>query len=396
VLWPWFSLPAVILGFLSLRGERKRARFVEESLFGARQGAPSASAPSADLPPATVIVPVKGDDEGLQQNLAALAALDYPEYELIVAARTAGDIPPGVLPRRAKIVLSDGGNPAASEKVQNLTAGVRAASRRSRIFAFADSDGRAPRGWLRALAAPLSTEGVGASTGYRWLTPEPPTFWNLIRSVWNAAIFSTFQPGANAFAWGGAMAMRADVFFQTRVLDCWKDAISDDYALSAAVQAAGLRIAWAPGAMVASTERVRAREFFRWARRQLMITRFYRPGLWWPALLAHTVYCAGMAASIIASIQGNRLAEWAFLAQVSPGMLKGANRATLAKHAVPQFATWFDRYGWTHAWFVPLATWIWLITLVSSAFGGRIVWRGRQYTLKRQTPESDPIAGPPQ
>jgi ceramide glucosyltransferase len=388
VLWPWFSLPAVILGFLSLRGERKRARFVEESLFGAGQGAPSASAPSVDFPPASVIVPVKGEDEGLQQNLAALAALDYPEYELIVAARTAGDIPPGVLPRRARIVLSHGGG-HGSEKVQNLTAAVGAASQRSKIFAFADSDGRAPHGWLRALAAPLSIEGVGASTGYRWHTPEPPTFWNLIRSVWNAAIFSTFHPGDNVFAWGGAMAIRREVFSQTGVLAYWKDAVSDDYALSSAVQAAGLRIAWAPGAMVASTERVRAREFFGWARRQLMITRFYRPGLWWPALAAHVVYCAGMAASIVASIQGNRLAEWAFLAQVSPGMLKGANRATLAKASLPEFATWFDRYGWTHAWFVPFATWVWLITLISSAFGRSIIWRGRRYTLKRRASESE-------
>ena len=45
------------------------------------------------LPPVTVIVPVKGYDEGLRENLAALAALDYPDYELIVAANWAEDIP---------------------------------------------------------------------------------------------------------------------------------------------------------------------------------------------------------------------------------------------------------------------------------------------------------------
>ena len=53
----------------------------------------------ARLPPASVIVPVKGEDEGLRENLAALASLDYPDYELIVAARSAADIPPGVLPQ---------------------------------------------------------------------------------------------------------------------------------------------------------------------------------------------------------------------------------------------------------------------------------------------------------
>jgi hypothetical protein len=52
-------------------------------------------------------------------------------------------------------VLAHGADPDTGEKVQNLQAAVRAARKRSQIFAFADSDGRLTRGWLRALAAPL-------------------------------------------------------------------------------------------------------------------------------------------------------------------------------------------------------------------------------------------------
>src|ERR1035441_1571259 len=55
-----------------------------------------------DLPPASVIVPVKGQDEGLRENLAALASLDYPDYELLIVARSAADIPSGVLPRASR------------------------------------------------------------------------------------------------------------------------------------------------------------------------------------------------------------------------------------------------------------------------------------------------------
>ena len=89
-----------------------------------------------------MIVPVKGADEGLRENLAALASLDYPDYELVIVARTAADIPPGVLPRKAKIVLAYGDDPDTGEKVQNLNAAVRAARKRSEVLAFADSDGR--------------------------------------------------------------------------------------------------------------------------------------------------------------------------------------------------------------------------------------------------------------
>ncbi len=287
MFWYWlFAGPALLLAFLSLRGERKRAAYMEERL----------SETPEYLPPASVIVPVKGHDQGLRENLAALASLDYPDYELIIVARAAADIPGGVLPRRAKIVLAHRYDPDTGEKVQNLQVAVRATRKASTILAFADSDGRVTKRWLRALAAPLADPGVGASTGYRWFTPQPPTFWTLMRSVWDAVAFGRLGPGDSGFAWGGAMAMRKETFFEVRVPEYWKNTVSDDYALAQAVHDAGLRIVWAPGALTPCFEHVTVRPFFSWARRQMTITRVYRPRLWWPALVAHIFYCGGMAA----------------------------------------------------------------------------------------------------
>ena len=332
-----------------------------------------------------MIVPVKGEDDGLRENLAALASLDYPDYELIVVARTARDIPPGVLPARVKVVLAHGSDPNTGEKVQNLQAAVRAARKRSEVFAFADSDGRPARGWLRALAAPLAEKGVGASTGFRWFTPVPPTFWSLLRGVWDAVAAGTFGPGDNPFAWGGAMAIRKETFFEIHVPEYWKNTVSDDYALAAGRPRG--RADRSPGRPARSRPclgRTGALEFLRWARRQMTITRVYRPRLWWPALAAHVFYCGGMAASAIASIRGNRLAEWALIAQLSPGMLKGLNRAILARAALPECEPWFRRHQWVHAIWVPLATWVWLAALLSSAFGNTIEWRGYRYKLSRR------------
>jgi cellulose synthase/poly-beta-1,6-N-acetylglucosamine synthase-like glycosyltransferase len=372
-LYWFFAGPALVLAALSLRGERQRARYVAQRLAGQ----------PPDLPPATVIVPVKGDDEGLRENLAALAALDYPDYELIVVAQTAGDIPVGVLPARVKVVLANGADTGGSGKIRNLLAAVRAARKRTEVLAFADSDGRVTKGWLRALVAPLAEPGVGASTGYRWFLPDPPDFWSLMRAVWDAVAAGTLGAGNNRFAWGGAMAIRKEVFFEARVPEHWQGALSDDYALSEAVHAAGLAIAYAPGALTPCREHTTAGRFFAWIHRQMAITRIYAPRLWWPALLAHIFYCGGMAASIVASIRGNRLAEWALVAQLSPGMLKGLNRATLARAALPEYEAWFRRHIWVHAIWVPLGTWVWLIALVSSAFARSIEWRGRRYALKR-------------
>jgi hypothetical protein len=51
--------------------------------------------------------------------------------------------------------------------------------------------------------------------------------------------------------------------------------------------------------------------------------------------VAHFFYCGGMAAAIAASIRGSRGAEWVLVAQLGLGMLKGVNRATLAKAELP-------------------------------------------------------------
>lgn len=374
MLWCWLIAgSAVLLALASLRGEQRRAAYVKAQL-AERAGA---------LPPATVIVPVKGQDDGLRENLAALAALNYPDYELMVAAQCAADIPAGVLPPRVKVVLAHGGGAEASEKVQNLAAGVAAARHISAVYAFADSDARVTAGWLRALAAPLNEPGVGASTGYRWFMPEPAGLWSLLRAVWDGTSLGVLGPGDNPFAWGGSMAIRKDAFFDAEVLESWKTAISDDYALSDAVHRAGLRIAFAPGALAPSPERITAHRFFAWSRRQLLLTRVYSPKLWRAALAAHALYCAGMAAAVAAWFHGSAVAALLLAAQLLPGMAKGFGRARLARTALPNRAAWFRRWGWMHTALVPVATWLWLAVLLSSAFGNSIDWRGRSYRLCR-------------
>ena len=334
-------------------------------------------------PAATVIVPVKGADEGLAENLASLAALDYPDFELIVAARRLEDIPRGVVPPRARVVIGGEGDAANGEKINNLLAAVASARPESEVLAFADSDGCVRKDWLRALVAALEEPGAGAASGYRWHVPVHGGFWSLLRSVWNAVIAGAFSPGGARFAWGGAMAIRRADFTAFRVPDFWHGAISDDYRLTEAVRRAGRRIAYAPAALVAALDHTTAREFFAWTRRQMMITRFYSPGLWWIALAAHVIYCAAMTASLVLLLRGSAPAGAALLVQLGAGMIKGRNRLKVARAALPQQAGALRRRGWVHIWWTPLATWAWLAALAASSFGGTVRWRGRVYRLSR-------------
>ncbi|MBL8176664.1 MAG: glycosyltransferase [Bryobacterales bacterium] len=378
MLWTLVLL-ALLLTLLGLRGEQARLSFY-------RQGAKALDGPT---PPATVIVPVKGHDEGLRENLASLASLDYPRYELIVTARSAGDVDSTALPAKARLVLAGPGDPSTGEKINNLLAAVRAAGTESEVFVFADSDGRVTPQWLRALVTALHLPGAGASTGYRWHLPARPTAASLLRSVWNAVIAGGMGPGNNRFCWGGAMAIRRETFFSLNVPAWWHGAVSDDYRLSEAVRAAGLRIAFAPAALVASTDATSMSEFLSWTRRQLTITRFYAPPLWRLSVFAHAIYCGAMLAAVkIATV-----ASLAALAlQLGIGMYKGWNRIRCARLILHDHPILFQTFAKLHVLLVPVGTWLWLYSSLAAGFGNAIRWRGYRLTLRRLP---KPAAEPP-
>ena len=357
MLWFWvFVGPALILAAAALWGEQARAAYVSGALAGE---------PGTSLPPASVIVPVTGGGPEVGRALHALRTQDYPNYELLVVTARAENIPPDALPNGVIVILPDESAPIAGGAGLLMTA-IRMTRKNSQIFAFAEGSGEYSKDWLRALATPLAQDGVGASTGYRWYLPEPPDFWSLMRSVWNAPIAGLFGPGNAPFAWSGAMAIRKEIFFEALVPDFWKASRDAASGLTAAMRAAHLTIAFAPAALVALDDRIGAAQFFRSAREEVTAERAEHPRLWWLTLIFYTLQCGAMAAALGASVGGSRGAEWALVALWGLTMLKGTNHATLAKAQFPARKAWFDRYGWVHSWWVPLAMWVWLAVMFSS------------------------------
>ena len=403
--WFWFFVvPAALAALFSIRKGRDLLEYVESSLSQKADGNVEADAefePTEPfLPPATVIVPVRGHDHDLARNLGSLGALDYPDFELIVTARDAEDsgfrTARTILGEKAGFVTAGEPTEGTGEKVHNLLAAVRQARPKSEVFAFADSDGQVAENWLRNLVAPLQDEKLGATTGFRWYFPEEGGFWPLLRSAWDSTIAGNKSTKDKNFAWGGAMALRRSTFLDTEVERFWNGAVSDDYRLSAAMNAAGRGIRFVPGAMVATTGSCTAREFLNWARRQLIITRVYRPYLWAAGFASHVVYCGAMVLSLVMALTENApLGLGALVVTIVPGMGKGALRGTIARLMFPQREEWFDRHGWAYFWLVPIATWVWLVTFAGSAVTRRIEWRGYVYrlvsadeTVVLETPES--------
>ena len=166
-------------------------------------------------------------------------SLDYPDYELLVAARSAADIPPGVLPRRARVVLAHGGIPDQREGPEPSSGRARhpPAKPDLRLRRFR---GRVTRALAARPGRAARRAGRGSLHRLSLVPPGRPRSGALMRSVWDAVVRrpagarrQSASPGAAPWPFAGRRSSRIGVF------DHWKNAVSDDYTLSAAMHAAG-------------------------------------------------------------------------------------------------------------------------------------------------------------
>lgn len=374
----WFS-------FKSFRGGVEYLRFFREELT---------KPPSEWEPMVTIIAPCKGVDEGMLANFDALLGQDLPEYEVVFVIDDPDDPAAGVIEqawqeaeRHVKLVVAPKAA-ASSQKVENLREGVLHADPKSEVFVFVDSDARPSPGWLRALIAPLRDETIGAATGYRWFISDEPTLASELRSAWNASIASALGPNEKSnFTWGGSMAIRRDTFERIGMRERWEGTLSDDFAVTRAMRAAGLRIRFVPQALTASVESCTFRELFEFTNRQMKITRVYMPQLWLMSFFGSGLFNLVMAAAILIAIlsRANGVPVWAALATLFLVSFFSVGKAVLRLYAVrfalPQFGPELRRQRFSQYTLWLFTPAIFFANCVAALLSREIVWRGTRYRL---------------
>lgn len=387
MLYVFYILAAALIWFSyrSLVGGIEYLRYFRNEL---------AKPPSDWEPMVTIFAPCKGVDQGMLANFDALLQQDLPEYEVIFVIDDADD-PAAVIiesawqeaERHVKLVVAPKAT-ESSQKVENLREGVLHADDRSDVFVFVDSDTRPSPGWLRALIAPLLDGTIGAATGYRWFISEKPTFASELRSVWNASIASALGPNEKSnFAWGGSMAIRRDTFERIGMRDKWHGTLSDDFAVTRAMNAAGLRIRFVPQALTASVESCTLRELFEFTTRQMKITRVYMPNLWLLSFFGSGLFNAVMIAALFIAIVSptNGIAVWVALATLilvsTLSIGKAWLRLKAVRLALPQFEKQLSKQSVTQntLWMVSPA--VFLCNCVAALLSRTMLWRGTRYTM---------------
>lgn len=340
-------------------------------------------------PFASVIIPCKGLEAGLEENLRAFLTQRYPAFEIILVTESVEDTATATISKfsadNVRTVIA-GRSANEGQKIHNLREAIKAVSDDSEVFVFADSDARPSAGWLSALIAALPENGIAATTGYRWFLSSTGGFWSELCAVWNASVASRLGADARSnFCWGGSTAIRREVFENLAISERWRGAVSDDYMMLLALREAGGAVVFVPGAMTASFIDVSFGEFMEFTNRQMKITRVYEKRLWISALVGAVLFDLGILCGIGVIIFGD--AVYGLLATMLLSIVWGCSigKASLRLKAVamalPQYASEFKRQRFYQLILWPITPTVFLINCIAAACSSDIVWRGRRYRM---------------
>ncbi|MEM0914993.1 MAG: glycosyltransferase family 2 protein [Planctomycetota bacterium] len=275
-------------------------------------------------PPAVIVVPCKGADPQLADNLAAIMRQDYPTpYRVILVAQAEDDPAVPVIraaidaaehddtAHPAELLISGDAPPNQGQKVWNQVTALKHIGLADRsidpdtAIVFADSDAVPGNDWLANLVGPLKQrDKTAVTTGYRWLvpppkdTPDPHPQVTAIASIMNSSVLSFAGTGKFQFAWGGSMAMLAQTAIDGDLLGTFDGALCDDYQVTRMAQRLGKRVYFVHRCIVDSPDAWSWHGLRDFAYRQYMLTRKYFPRLYLLALAMLWAYPVGFVVSM--------------------------------------------------------------------------------------------------
>ena len=352
----------------------------------------------AFLPSIALILPVRGLDEGFEENVRAFLSQAYPRYRILVVADDSSDPASAQIETIARDfpqvpatkILADA-NPLGG-KVNALRSALGYLGPEDEVVVFADSDIRPASDWLRQLVQPLADSTVGVATGFRWYVPPRPTFWSLVRAEWNAVSANVLFDPRRSFAWGGSCAVRTDRLSELRLEERWRGVLSDDLVLTQAVREAGLKIAYVPAALVPTYEGANRATCTEWCLRQMTMATLYLPVVRRYAIAAFSVFNGsilfGLACLALAAL-------WAvaylipaafFFAPLPVSIAKASLRRRALFSGAPTVAAAWEVPAWRSAVAAIAVPWVMASGLLRTRNPTTIRWRGHTYDV------SDPRA----
>jgi ceramide glucosyltransferase len=325
--------------------------------------------------PISVLKPLAGVDDGLEDNLRSFFEQDYPDFEILFAVRSPTDPAIAIVERLRACypaipsrLLVTGEPPYPNAKVFSLDRMLVAA--RYDLLVMADSDIRVTREMLSTIAAEFQDPHLGLATCPYRAVPGP-SVWSTLEAVGlnteflGGVLVARMLDGVK-FALGPTIAARRSTLQGIGGFDAVKDYLAEDFVMGKLAAERG------DGVILSSyviEHRIGAQPFAANLKHRLRWCRSTRRSRPW---------------GYIGQVFTNPLPLGLALYAAKPEWWPVLAATALLRAAAGWATAWYvlrDRLTLRHWWLVPVQDVLSFLVWAAGFFGNTILWRGRKYYL---------------
>jgi ceramide glucosyltransferase len=266
-----------------------------------RREAAVPSPPDDALPGVTVLKPLCGAVPETYENLASTCRLDYPKLQVVFGVADAGDPVVAIVKRLQRdfpdvdveLVVSPE-RIGSNAKVSNLHNMVQRA--KHEVLVIADSDIRAPQGYLRRIVPYLDRPQAGLVT-CMYRASQGRTLAHRIEALFINTDFGPMVTVARqvekmTYAFGATICIRRSLFEELGGFRAIADHLADDYQIGNMATERGYQSILAPIVVETVLDLDRLGEVFQHQLRWARTYRICRPGGYLASIVTHSTLWA--------------------------------------------------------------------------------------------------------
>jgi len=312
-----------------------------------------------------VIVPCRGLDYTLRDNLERISKQDYHKFSVIAVVDSQDD--PAVEYIRAagmNFITAEFDCRRCSGKVRAISTALKKFPDYE-VYVIADSDISPESTWLTRLISPFSDSTIGISTTFPYFLPVGG-FWSKVKLVWGFVGLGLMESKLTRFGWGGSLALREDIIKGPN-LEFFSNSISDDIALTRLCKKEGKEIAYVESARPIVNSPEDFRTFLEWSNRQTALSVYGSKSVLYYGLLIYSATIVMFLSSIILSLFVNPV----FLVFLTPTFINAGKAMSRAR-----------KYYLTTFIVSIILPFLYMYNLLHATRTRSIMWRGRSYELR--------------
>jgi len=325
--------------------------------------------------PVSILKPLFGADEGLEENLRSFFAQDYPVFELLLAANREEDLGARIARKlmeeypavSARLVITDD-SPRPNGKVYSLQQMLRYA--RHDILIMADSDIRVAGEMTRVLASEMHDPAIGLVTcPYRAI--PGPSIWSRLEAIGmnteflGGVLVARLLNGMD-FALGCTLAVRRSALAAIGGLEALENYLAEDFMMGQMVERSGSRVILSSFVI---EHRIGSQGFASNMRHRLRWARSTRRSRRWGYM--GEIFTNPLPLALM--LLGAAPASWPLVFLVLGLRVAAAYAVAIAVLRDPLTARMF--------YLVPVQDVLSLLTWVGGFFGNTIEWRGQRHAV---------------